>query len=245
MLKILTLVLFSFFSVVASAEPELTGTPSELEPFLNGIPKIVTFTATAKQQMAMSKAIVRLAVETESKELAVALQENLELRSFIKAELNKAGIPKSNIKESKFSSTPEYGFFDERPKSYKVENILAVEISDETQMIAVAALSDKLGQVQYLASKAKAEDKPSVKHALLEQAIQLAQDKAELFKSKLGLQLQAIEFQELPTEQIVVTGHRSLREKSGSTSYFSADIANSFGQSTQQVSVSITYAVLK
>lgn len=232
-------------SISVQAQPELSGVPSELEPFLNGIPKTVTFTAMAKELLSMNKAVIKLSVETESKQLSNALKENLRIRKIVRDKLESAGIDSSKIKESKFSSTPEYGFFDERPKSFKVENSLSIEITDEAQMIAVATVSDELEQVHYLGSSAELEDKPESSQELLEKAIMLVQNKAELFKSKLGVELKAVEFQEHLNALPADTDQNYRRQKVKSLYSSSTNADTSFGQSTYYATVSVTYEVVK
>ncbi|XOV78640.1 MAG: SIMPL domain-containing protein [Aestuariibacter sp.] len=232
-------------SLMVQAQPELSGTASELEPFLAGIPKTVTFTATAKELLSMNKAVIKLSVETESKRLSDALKENLNIRKSVRDKLESAGIDGSKIKESKFSSTPEYGFFDERPKSFKVENSLSIEIADEAQMIAVALVSDEIEQVHYLGSNAELEDKPESNQELMEKAILLVQNKAELFKSRLGVQLQAVEFREHVNENPVNANENYRRQKVKSLYSSEVNADTSFGHSTHIATVSVTYEVVK
>lgn len=247
MYKKTTASLLLIASLMVQAQPELSGTPSELTPFLKELPKTVTFTATAEELLSMNKAMIRLSVETESKQLSSALKENLSIRKQVRKKLESAGIDGANIKESKFSSTPEYGFFDERPKSFKVENSLSIEIVDEAQMIAVATVSDELEQVHYMGSSAELKNKPESNQALLEKAIQLVENKAALFKSKLGVELKAIEFHEYPNPQPLETEQKYRRQKTkalySSVSSPAADA--SFGQATYSATVSVTYEVVK
>lgn len=237
--------LILLLSLSVQAQPKLSGTPSELEPFLNGIPKTVTFTATAKELLSMNKAVIKLSVETESKQLSKALKENLSIRKVVRDKLESAGIDGAKIKESKFSSTPEYGFFDERPKSYKVENSLSIEIVNEAQMIAVATVSDELEQVHYLGSNPELEDKPESNQELLEKAIMLVQNKAELFKSQLGVELLAIEFQEHQNELPTVADQNYRRQKAKNLYSSVTNAETSFGHSTHYATVSVTYEVVK
>lgn len=230
-------------SCALQAQPELSGTPAELEPFLNGLAKTVTFTATAREKVPINKAVIRLSVETEDRQLSDALKENLRLRQLVRQKLQGAGIDTTRINESRFSSTPEYGFFDERPKSFKVENSLTIEISDEAQMIAVATVSDELEQVHYMGNSTEPEDQPESNKVLVEKAIELVQSKAELFKSRLGVQLKVVEFEEQVIEAIEAplskSSHRS------SNIYSSFDTNTSFGQSSHHATVSVTYEVLR
>lgn len=240
-----TLTLFTLcFSFIAHAEPELSGSPSELKPWLNGLQKTVSFTGYTKEELTMEKALVKLSVATEKKQLADALKDNLNIRKMVKQRLQDAGIDASQISESRFSSTPEYGFFDERPKSYKVENTLSIEITNENQMIEIASVSDELEEVIYLGSNAKAEATAEFRRMLIAKAIENAQKKAELFKSRLGVQLTVVEFEE-HVKSYIPQSPTSTKRSSVASTFDSGSSAKSFGQTPYHATVTITYEVVR
>lgn len=121
MKKIILLVVLSLCFARAQAEPELKGTPAELSAFLTSVPKTVTVTGEAEMKIPADRALISLNVVTESKSLQDASRENQELRGRILRTLTERGIPAERIKASKFSSTPQYGMFKEKAKSYRVE----------------------------------------------------------------------------------------------------------------------------
>ena len=102
----------------ALAAPELKGSADELADYLQGVVKTVTLSAQAKQALSLDKAVITLVVGTEANLLSDALKENLSIRQQLRSTLEASGIPKKHIRESRFSSTPEYGIFGDRPKSY-------------------------------------------------------------------------------------------------------------------------------
>src|ERR1043166_2148918 len=104
------------------AEPELKGTPPELTQYLAGTPKIVSVTGEGAIKVAGDFALVSLKATSESRSLQEALRVNQEARGRLVNYLQKQQIPADRVQASKFSSTPKFGLFGEKAKSYKVEN---------------------------------------------------------------------------------------------------------------------------
>src|SRR5258706_10016316 len=99
------------------AEPELKGSPNELENYFNRIPKTVVVSGESEIKVPADKAIVNLGVTTENKSLKEALRLNQQVRTNILPALKNTGIPLERIQQSKFSSTPRFGMFGDKPKS--------------------------------------------------------------------------------------------------------------------------------
>jgi hypothetical protein len=239
-------VVFTFVPLLlpmaAYAEPQIQGTPSELESYLNGVAKTVTLSAQESKDVVISSAEVKLRVESESPSLASAFKANLAIRTAIKAELKRGGIDAKQISESKFSSTPEYGFFGEKPKSYKVENILSIVVTSESQMIQVAALLDSGKDVYLVSSKAKKQDSKAIEEELIAKALLAVQEKARRYESQLGVKLVPVSFSESSfgaPEPVPMLRQRSAKVASYSSMDESAPA--SFGESKYNASVSVSY----
>ena len=105
------------FAPMASAEPELKGSPTELAAYLAGVQRIVKVAAEGEVIVQADRAVTTLKVTTEAKSLQQALKSNQEARAKLAAFLEERGIKPDQIQASKFSSTPKYGMFSEKAKS--------------------------------------------------------------------------------------------------------------------------------
>lgn len=237
------LLLFSslMFPPSVLAEPELKGSAEVLSSFLDGMPKVVTIAASATEKVAAKKAVMNLLVETEEDALAEALRKNAEIRKKVRSVLSAEGILAADIRESKFSSIPEYGFFGNEPDSYRVSNVLSVGVTSEAQMIAVAEASDQDQQVRYVSSSAKVLDREAVKHQLLKEALLIAKKKAALYEAELGIKLEPAEFQE-DSIRFVEQAPLKRRAQSVASSYVaSAPATTSFGETEFTLSIHVQY----
>lgn len=178
------------------AGTEIKGEPKELEEYLNGIPKTITLDVSVNEKMTSNKALIKLVVETKDSELSSALEENAKTRAKVRKELIVSGVKPEAISESKFSSTPEYGFFGDSPKSYKVSNVISVLVESEEQMVQVASISDDKDSVRYVSSKAEFGEREKLKAQLLEKALVLVKAKAKIYENSLGVKLSPIYFEE-------------------------------------------------
>jgi hypothetical protein len=128
MQKLTTLGFVLLLAIKAHGEPEIKGTAPELAQFLNGVPKTVAVTGEAEVRVPANRAVLSLKVVTENRSLQEALRANAELRGKLTEYLKKLGIPADRIQASKFSSTPKFGMFGEKAKSYRVENEMRTSV---------------------------------------------------------------------------------------------------------------------
>src|SRR5262245_26462555 len=106
------------FAPLVHAEPELKGTPSELGNYLNTLHNTVLVTGEAEVKVPADRALVTLRVRTENHSLLEAIRSNEQVRAKMLSFLGEHGINGTNVQVSKFSSTPKYGAFGDKPKSY-------------------------------------------------------------------------------------------------------------------------------
>lgn len=135
------------FSSISFALPELKGTPQDLRSLLHPEENIVTIRASAEETAYSDRAIVSMVVTTEEDQLADAIASNSALRDQLAKALNSSGITQDNIKNSKFSSSPQYSWLGKTPSSYKVINRVAVTIEHEDQLETIARLADQNEEV--------------------------------------------------------------------------------------------------
>jgi len=182
--------------LTASAEPEIKGTATELAQYLNGVPKTVMVTGEAEVRVPAHRAVLSLRVTTENRSLQEAFRLNQQVRGKIAEALKNQGIPQDRIQPSKFSSTPKFGIFSEKAKSYKVENIVRVSVQDEKEFQAATGIVDAYPEVQYDGVEFEYADKEALKQQALAKAIDNASERAKVYEEKLALKLTPASFNE-------------------------------------------------
>ena len=243
-MKNILIILALIISNSAYAEPRIEGTVSELKKyFLSKNVKTVVLEATAYNKISYKKAVIKLLVKTENKKLASALDSNSAIRNRIKKMLISSGINKGNIKESKFSSTPEYGIFGDEPDSYKVENTLSIVVNTEQQMIKVAAISDKEKGVRYVSSKPEIGDHSQIRSGLIKKVLAKINDKALIYQNNLKIKLIPESFNEV-SFNVIETQQTPRLQKSKFSSYSSDQVGiSNFGETKFSITLRVTYRV--
>jgi len=176
------------------ADTEIKGTPTELSNYLTGIPKNVVITGEAEVRVSADKAIVSLKVSTESKALHDTLHLNQEVRSKLVDFLQKQGIPSDHVQASRFSSTPKFGLFGEKAKSYRVDNLVKIAVQDERELQIAASAVDSWSEVQFLGAEFEHRDKDALKAKALVEACENAEKRRKIFEEKLGFKLAPTRF---------------------------------------------------
>jgi len=171
------------------ADTEIKGTPAELSTYLSGIPKTVVIAGEAEIRLPADKAIVSLKVSTESKALHETLRSNQEVRSKLVDFLQKQGIPADRVKASRFSSTPKFGLFGEKAKSYRVDNLVKVAVQDERELQIAASAVDSWSEVQFLGAEFEHMNKDALKSKAIAEACENAESRRKIFEEKLGFKL--------------------------------------------------------
>lgn len=235
MRSILAAVIVLSLTGVVCAEPSLTGTASELANYLSAVPQSVAVTGKAEIKVAADRAVLTLKVITEDKTLTGALKKNQGIRNDVKTSLEKGGIAADRIKGSRFSSTPNYGLWSDKVRSYKVENIITVKVSDEGEFQLVAAELDKHPEMTYLGMTFERSDQTELKQKAIAQACEAAVAKVKLFEEKLGVKLTTVAFSQ-PTFGVVIAGLENAGGY-GNVSNFSK-VASSRGESGEEAAVS-------
>ncbi|ALP54376.1 hypothetical protein Tel_15155 [Candidatus Tenderia electrophaga] len=178
--------------LLANAAPELSGTPHELSQYLLDQKKIIAIEGEAEEKVEADRAVVSIAVRTKENKLQDALQKNEALRHTLRQQLQQAGIDAEAIRASNFSSTPDYGWFGDKPSSYEVSNEVKISIRNEAQLQTIARLVDSHKEI-FLGTMTF-EDSAAATNTLkvLEKALTMVQDKRALYEGQLGVTLQPI-----------------------------------------------------
>ena len=190
--KRLPLLILSLFPALAIATPELSGSPGELSHYLLDQKKIINIQGEAEEKIEADTAIVAITVKTKANRLEQALEKNETIRAELRQTLQQAGIAQENIKASKFSSTPNYGWFKDKPSSYEVNNEVKISIRDEAQLQAIAKLVDNSKEIFLGSTEHRDSNEQSNKLKVLETALDNIQGKRTLYEKKLGIQLKPI-----------------------------------------------------
>jgi uncharacterized protein YggE len=236
------------------AEPELKGTPTELAKYLSEVPKSVIVTGEAEVRVPANRAVLSLRVITENKSLREAMRANEELRLKLAEFFKAQGVSADRIQASKFSSTPKYGLFSDKAKSYRVENVMRIAVQDEGEFQAAASAVDKWAEVQFDGVEFEYADKERQKQNAIAKACQNAEERKKIYEEKLGLKLTAVAFGEGTVGQRNTTPanyalNRGLNSYVASGSDASslvgalaiADTVSSFGEIVYTASVSVEY----
>ena len=157
------------------AAPEVRGSPQELSHYLLDARKIISIQGSAEEKVEADQAIVMLTIKNEAKRLDAALEENERLQRQVKQMLSDGGIASDRIKAANFSSTPDYGWLNEKPKAYEISRGIKVTIDNAPQMRTVARAVDAIDEVfmgaMNFEDSAKTENELKTQQKALENAL--------------------------------------------------------------------------
>ena len=187
--KIITTLVIATCSSMVYAAPELKGSPDELSYYLLDQRKIITINGNASELVEADTAIVAITVRTKEAKLNDALQQNEKSRQIIKDNLQQAGVAADMNKASKFSSSPNYGWFGEKPSSYEISNEVKITINSEDQLRAIAKIVDAQKDVLLGGTEFKDSKKESNEYMVLKKALNAVQEKQKIYEQSLGVVL--------------------------------------------------------
>lgn len=218
-MKNLIIFLLLCTSSFALAKPELKGSPEELRQFLHPSERIVSLHGQAEEKAYSDRAIISLVITSEDKQLSNSIAANSNLREFIASQLTSSGIEGESIKSSKFSTSPQYGWFGKKPDSYKVVNRMAITITDESQLKTIAAVADSKPEIELSDTSFEHSRADEYKNKVKKQALEKAMAQKAFYESSLSVTLTPVGFRNSQIrfrgtqgaemlEEIVVTASR-------------------------------------
>lgn len=210
--RILLVLFCGLTTTSAFSAPELKGSPQELRGFLYPTDKVVTISAEAEEKAYSDKAVVSLVVTTENELLSLAISGNSSLREKVSRLLVKAGVNQDDIKSSKFSSSPEYGWFGSKPSSYKVVNRMAVSILQEEQLKEIAAVADKHEEVELSNIAFEHTKKDEYNAKVKAKALKKVIKQKKFYEKSLGLKLSPIGIRDSNIRQRATRGASVLKD---------------------------------
>lgn len=221
------LIALSLLTPYVFGEPEIKGSPNELKQFLQPEETVISIHGSAEESAYSDIAEVNLIVTSESEKLAGAIESNTNLREQIRQQLSKQGISDKSINTSQFSASPQFGWFGKKPSSYKVVNRLAIKISQESQLQAIAKIADSSEDVILGSVTPEHSQKETYKNKVREKALSEIMAKKRYYEETLSITLSPLKFHEHDAgihategagqiEEVIVTGIRA--DKSGFSS---------------------------
>jgi len=189
----------------AFGEAELKGTATGQAQYLASVPRTVTVSGDGDVRLPADRVVVSLKVTTDNRSLQEALRVNQDVRARLLAYLKKQGIAAERVQASKFSSTPRFGLFGEKAKSYRVENVVKVTVLDEKEFQGAAGAVDGWSEVQFVGAEFEHVDKDALKAKAIEQACDKANARKKIYEEKLGVKLVPAAFVEGRVAQNVPT----------------------------------------
>ena len=192
MKKLLLIAFIGLYSGLAIGQPELKGSPQDLRGFLYPTDHLVTIYGQAEEKAYSDKAIVSLVITTENERLSLAISDNSALRATLTQSLVDAGISPASIKSSKFSSSPQYGWFGKKPSSYKVVNRMAVSIEKEAHLKEIAVVADRHEEAELSDTTFEHTQKDAFNNRVKAQALKKIITQKEFYEQSLGVKLTPI-----------------------------------------------------
>ena len=212
MKKLVLALLVGLFSGAVSAEPELKGTPQGLRGFLHPRDNVVTIHGEAEETAYSDKAIVSVVITTKGKLLSEAISANSTLRKKLSTELIKAGLKQDAIKSSKFSSSPQYGWFGRKPASYEVVNRMAISIFEEESLKAIAVVADRYSEAELSDTAFEHSRKDEFDRQVKSKALDNVLKQKVFYEKSLGVKLAPIGIRDSDVNHQATRGAYALEE---------------------------------
>ena len=149
----------------------------------------------------------------------------------------------TSIKSSKFSTSPQYGWFGKKPDSYKVVNRMAVTITDESQLKTIATATDSKEEVELSDITFEHSQKDAFKSRVKQLALEKVMKQKAIYESSLGVKLTPVSFRDnrlwvkgtqgaQMLEEVVVTASKRNRSYKDSAADFAQSVAPSSVESS-------------
>ena len=178
----------------AAFSAELSGTPEELRRYLRAETRTVTIQEQATEFAYSDTAKITLMFSSEAKELAEAMRLNNELRDRVIDQLVASGISADKINSSKYSASPQFGWFGDKPNKYEVVNNIVITVDAEEKFRRVAEMADSDDDIQFAGAKFEHSKKEETEEKVRDKALQSVMKSKRYFEKELGLELTPVQF---------------------------------------------------
>ncbi len=248
---ILILVTLSSYAI---GDPEIKGTPNEIREFIHPNDNIVNIVGHASKTTYSDKAIISLMVTTENAKLSESIDSNSKLRNKVIKKLVATGINPNQINSSKFSTSPQYGWFGKKPSSYKVVNRTKIGITDESQLKQIALVADLNEEIDLVGSIYEHTKEAEFKNIVKKEALDDVLKQKEFYEMSLGIKLIPVGFNDvrifqgatqgaLLLEQSVKLKRKQSKLESFSSSYGGQKSPTSFEEVKYEANITVSYKV--
>jgi len=242
MKSIVVVIFLLVVSPLVLSEPEIKGSPNEIRDFLHPNKNRVQIIGNATLTTYSDKAIVSLLITTEDDKLSDSIENNSQLRTKVTKQLVDSGINSEEINSSKFSTSPQYGWFGTKPSSYKVINRTKIGITNESQLKEIALVADLNDEIDLVSTTYEHTEKPKYKNDVKRKALDDVNSQKNFYEKILGIKLIPIGFHDIQVLQRATEGalllERSVqkrREKMSKSSFSSKYNGNSTPSSFEEV----------
>lgn len=154
--------------------------------------RLLPVTASAEMKVAPDKATIRAGVLTEGKDASKTAAENTLKMTAVFDALNRASVPKSQIRTSQLSLSPRYDYENrKKPRivGYSANNLITVTTKDLNQVSSIIDALIQAGSNNLQGVEFSLSDPDTAKAKVLEEAIKKARAKAQLVARSAGITL--------------------------------------------------------
>lgn len=188
-------------SMNAAAEPEIKGKPSEMAEYLNSIPAKVDIKVKSEKTIKADEALVHFVISSKEDTLKEALEENKNILSTLKKKLKALGITGEAIGSKAYSTLPSYSFYSKKPTSYKASKQISLKVKSEAELIQVLSVMELHENCRFLNVEYKYSKIDETRQELLEENLQKAKKRKELYEKSLEVKLKVHSFVNNPVTQ--------------------------------------------
>ncbi|WP_083608085.1 SIMPL domain-containing protein [Teredinibacter haidensis] len=194
------------------AAPEIKGYPEDLRGFLYPKETLVTINDSAEKTAYSDEADINLVITTEKERLSQSLKANTTVRENVRMYLIDKGFKAETIKNSKFSTSPQYGWFGKKPNAFKVVNRMTIKITSEQQLQDIATIADELTEVEISSTLFSHSKKDEFQEVVKQQALDKILAKKRQYEKSLGIKLIPVSFRELGVGMQATEGAQLVEE---------------------------------
>jgi len=247
----LVALLLCMVSPMLCAAPELKGSPAELSAYLLDARKIISINGVGEEKVEADQVIVNVTIKNEARSLDGAIEENEQIQSRVKQALLAGGVTADMIKADNFSSTPDYGWLRDKPKSYEISRDIKVTINNAIHMRAIARVVDNFDEVFMGALTFEDSVKRDNELKVMQQALEHVQEKKVLYEKSFAIKLGLVKVSEQPVYASAPVRKHFMRNEAQVSSMMKAEPAmeagsgGSFARIVYHANVTALFEIVK
>ena len=193
---------FTLIPLIATAEVEIRGSEKEVAEFAESVGGKIVLTANAEEAFSSKSANVELSIVNKAEKLGAAIKENSELGAKLRKTLIASGIEAASITSQELASTPEYGWFSDKPKSYTVASGFRVRINQKAHFLAIANFVDSSDDIRYVGIEPYLELSDTIEEKLEAATLAALAEKRQIYEEAYGVRLTVHTFTECKVTRV-------------------------------------------